>query len=658
MRIAKIKIPLEQTKSVNLKEIDLTKKPLGSVVALVGKNGSGKSRILNFVKEYPKKIDAISFYEDYLMFLPINIMNNVIDNYNQGKNLMSNYKKNIDENEKKRLTSHITQSFPSILNRLIKLSDGYIKVIDNDELQKIKSNINNNILSFEKILSNVHFDNYITNPELIINNKPNDNILLNEINEFNNNETINYLKKLSVNIVSEEFNLYIKNRNQPEVIKNEIKKNKSFQLFEKFQKFVKEFLGKEFSYKQSTTGNTIDSVLHFNDQPFNIGLLSPGQKTLFAYAILFFYLEVNSKANINECIIIIDEPEKHLHPEAQIKLIDAIKSIIKDKGQLWIATHSVHILSHLEYDEILMVKDDGIILPSRTTPGNSFNDLMGLEDHIGELSSFINSISEWAYGNFMKQCFVEPDIIFGNNPNDPQFKLFKEFIEEKSEINLLDYGAGKGRIGYTIKEDNEIKQKIKYSAFDPNLDNEEFLKNVPNIERHYTNQNQIPEDTFDCVLLCNVLHEISPKDWKEVLNNIKRILNSDGYLIIIEDKFLPKGEDANEFGYLILGTEETKKLLDTDEVIELKLKEKELEERIIFNVFKEGQIEPNEKTILESIKLLNQSSLKKLKTLRKEFKENNDVSIGRKYANETQLYINSLLAIEDLSSKTVKTEKL
>ena len=30
MRIAKIKIPLEQTKKVNLKEIDLTKKQLGS----------------------------------------------------------------------------------------------------------------------------------------------------------------------------------------------------------------------------------------------------------------------------------------------------------------------------------------------------------------------------------------------------------------------------------------------------------------------------------------------------------------------------------------------------------------------------------------------------------------------------------------------------
>ncbi|WP_276974980.1 hypothetical protein [Flavobacterium filum] len=40
MRISKIKVPLGETKTVNLKEINLTKKPLGSTVALVGKNGA------------------------------------------------------------------------------------------------------------------------------------------------------------------------------------------------------------------------------------------------------------------------------------------------------------------------------------------------------------------------------------------------------------------------------------------------------------------------------------------------------------------------------------------------------------------------------------------------------------------------------------------
>src|SRR5690606_36261233 len=116
---------------------------------------------------------------------------------------------------------------------------------------------------------------------------------------------------------------------------------------------------------------------------------------------------------------IIDEPEKHLHPDAQISVINALKGIVSQSGQLWIATHSVHILSHLEYDEIMMVEDNKIIPPSRTTPGRSFNSLMGLEGHIFKLIEFINSVSEWAYGNFMLQCFKEPEVVFGNDPNDP-----------------------------------------------------------------------------------------------------------------------------------------------------------------------------------------------------------------------------------------------
>jgi ABC-type polysaccharide/polyol phosphate transport system ATPase subunit len=46
MRISKLKIEKALTDEKRLKEIDLTKKPFGSTVALVGKNGAGKSRIL------------------------------------------------------------------------------------------------------------------------------------------------------------------------------------------------------------------------------------------------------------------------------------------------------------------------------------------------------------------------------------------------------------------------------------------------------------------------------------------------------------------------------------------------------------------------------------------------------------------------------------
>lgn len=652
MRIAKIKIPIEKTRLKKLKEIDLSKKALGSVVALVGKNGAGKTRVLDFVEGYVNTLDAEHFFEDYIEYLPISISKQSVDLIRRGKASLIQYKNSsgaIQEQHK----NTIDQIYKSISGKIKLLSKAYIKVVDNDELQKIKESFNNN-LTFEAILKNNHFDNL--NDQNFLNQaqaQPQlmQNLVLNEFSSFNNNSTIDYLKKLSIDIVSEEFGLYIKNRTNPGIIIDEIKKNKSFQLFVKFQEYVKQFLGKDFDYKQITQGNTVDSILHFNNEPFNLELFSPGQKTLFAYAILFFYLDTNSKTNIKDSIIIIDEPEKHLHPEAQIKLIDALKSIVKEKGQLWIATHSIHILSHLEYDEILMVKDDEIILPSRTTPGKSFNDLMGLENHILELSEFINSISDWAYGNFMCQCFKEPDVILGNDANDPQFKLFKEFILDKSNVKLLDFGAGKGRIGVTLKSDDEINKKIEYTAFEPDNENLEFLRAIPGTKNVYQNKDGIPNDSFDCVILCNVLHEIRPQEWIETLNSIKRVLTQGGFLLIIEDKFLPKGEEANEFGYLILGIEETKKLLKSTDAIELKLNEKELSDRILFTAFRKEQINPDEKSVMIALELLNKNSYKRLKDLRKIKNRESDLSIGRKYANETQLYINSTLAIEAFISK-------
>lgn len=648
MKIAKLKVPLTATQKVHLKEVDLTKKSLGSVVVLVGKNGAGKSRILKFVEKYIETFDFENYFEDHLLNIPASIISPFESSIAQASHILKQLKgQNYTEQQKRQTKTQAQQHMAGFMQRLKQLGQAYIKVVDNDDLKNIKDSINNNnSLSFKNILANSHFDTIIANPAIIANPQPNQLFLLNEFSAFNSQSTINYLTSLASEIVTEEFNLYIKNRENPELIREEIKDKLSFQLFEKFQTYVKQFLGKDFSYQQTANGNTVNSVLHYNNEPFDLKLFSPGQKTLFAYAILFFYLDVNSKTNIRESIIIIDEPEKHLHPEAQITLVNALKSIIEKTGQLWLATHSVHILSHLNYDEIIMVKDDEIILPSRTTPGKSFNELMGLDTHINELLTFISSISEWAYGNFMVQCFKEPEVIFGKNIDDPQFKLFKEFFTDKTNIELLDFGAGKGRIGYTIAEDEDISKKIIYTAYEPDKGNFELLNAIPNKKATFSNIDDIPKNSFDCVVLCNVLHEINPKEWLNTLSSIKELLKENGYLLIIEDRYLPKGENAHEFGYLILGTEETNILLGTPSLAQLKLSDSEYADRIIFNAYSKKEINPSNETITNAVKKLKESCFNNIKLIRK--KDNKDISRGRRYANETQLYINTQLALEVL----------
>lgn len=641
MRISKLQIPESMTKLKNLKEIDLSKKKLGSMVALVGKNGAGKSRVLKFVEDYIKNSTVDHYLFEHITHIPKSITipyTSAIRSANETIDALKN--PNISRSTKEVLTKQLNDQMLPFVNYVRRMGPSYVKLVDNDDLKVIKESITND-LSFESLLANTHHETFFSNN--ISNNSKQTNPL-NEFTVFNNKNTLKYIGNLADEIISDRFELYLENDDNLEKIERELKEKKSYKLFYCFKGYIQKFLGKEFTYrKNKSTNKTISSSLFYNNQPFNIDNFSPGQKTLFAYAILFFFLEINSKANIRESIIIMDEPEKHLHPEAQINLINAIKDIVSDKGQLWIATHSINILSHLDYDEIIMVKDDEIIPPSRYTPGKSFNELMGLENHIQELTEFVNSLSDWAFANFMTQCFTNPDVVFDTNVNDPQYLLFKTFIKTTPSINLLDFGAGKGRIGYTISEDEGIKSKINYYAFEPNRDHDEFLSSISDIKGVYKNSTDIVDNFFDCVVLCNVLHEIHPKDWVSTIDRVKQALKDEGYLLIIEDKFLPKGEHANQCGYLILGLDEIKYLCNTKNAIQIKSQDSAYRDRIIFCAIKKEDIYTNTEGVIKSIKKLQSSSLAAIKDLRNNI---SDISQGRRYANYTQLYINSILALE------------
>jgi energy-coupling factor transporter ATP-binding protein EcfA2 len=65
--------------------------------------------------------------------------------------------------------------------------------------------------------------------------------------------------------------------------------------------------------------------------------LSSGEKEVFF--ILSFFL----RNNIAESVVVIDEPELHLHPELARKLIQLMRSI-KPQNQVWCATHSAELV--------------------------------------------------------------------------------------------------------------------------------------------------------------------------------------------------------------------------------------------------------------------------------------------------------------------------
>lgn len=109
---------------------------------------------------------------------------------------------------------------------------------------------------------------------------------------------------------------------------------------------------------------------------FDITGLSSGEKQLFLRALSLKFLEVNNS------VILIDEPEISLHPEWQRKIIDVYESI-GENNQFIIATHSPHIIGNIESKQLRVMKKDkdGIKL----VDNNELNETYG--KNIGDILS-------------------------------------------------------------------------------------------------------------------------------------------------------------------------------------------------------------------------------------------------------------------------------
>ncbi len=282
MRISKIKLEKKYTEQKGLNEIDLTKKNLGSVVALIGKNGTGKSRILKIVEEYItlnityKEIENgnISKISDKKNSPYKNEIEKLQEQFNLLNRTNINKIKSVEiENQIKTLKSQNEKYF------LEKVRSS-IKVVNLEEVNKIKDQLtlktlNDKEITFEDILNNSY-----------LNKSKAGNF--NEFSELFTENTINYFEKISSETIKERIDLYLDYPDNLEKINEEIKTKKSNQLFISFQSYVRQFLGKEFTYKQNKNKD-FKSVLYFDNIPFKTSLLSPGQQILLLMLFCFFF---------------------------------------------------------------------------------------------------------------------------------------------------------------------------------------------------------------------------------------------------------------------------------------------------------------------------------------------------------------------------------
>lgn len=653
MKFNKIKIPESTTKSKGISEINIQR--LNNVVAFVGKNGSGKSRILDLIEtNLFKTIEIYMLLNNSISFPPkqLGSLISILDKYKEYFLLQEkvNYltkqisKDPSNQNFKKELTETNTKliqtprpSNNDQLNNLLNLRNilerNYLRRINNEDIRKLQQaivkNPADNFISFENLIesnTNATFD-------------------YDEFKTINRSALI-YLSKLPNKLTYDYFDcLGDESKYQTRI---------SYKRYLALKKFVKDFLNKDLTWERrkinhSETENGIQSTSSgfwkLNNREFNYTEFSEGEKTLFTYALLFFLLDQNPKLNIRESIILIDEPELHLHPDSEIDLINGIRNVIGETGQLIIATHSINILSTLNYDEIFMVKDGVIKHPTQSTPGESLSELMSIQERVDKLIDFMNSVSIWTFVNFMAQCFSEPEAIQSSRENDPQIDAFKNAIKNnlnKQSAMLLDFGAGKGRVYERIKSDHNFINKINYSALEPREEYHSEI-NKQGATLIYKSYKEIPENTFDFVLLCNVLHEIPLDEWEENLNKIIKSLKTNGYLIIIESEVLNKGEKIGEIGYLILNIEELQKLFNLKE-LPLSINGHEKEGITCGVINKSDLTEVTKDSIYNCLNELDKNTLKKIESLRKEEHLSNEIyGVGRKSAFLSQQNINARL---------------
>jgi len=671
MRFETIKISEEITKTKGIEEINMQR--LSNVVALVGKNGSGKSRILDLIEEnvfnninfqmifnnsvtnLPKNLERLKNkifpFKDTLIYqekikeieekLKINPDNEFLK---KEKNDLNNYWFHLQINPMNQ--TQVENTIRQISHDVSMLKKLYFRRIRNKEIQQLQQAIGNekdNQLTFETLIENVTVETNYDELQSI------------------HKSALRFLSKLPHQLAYDQYDCIANNK----VFKDRI----SYKRFLSLKKFIKDFLNKDLTWEQKTskgnlteTGNnvTFTGEWKIEGRPFNYSEFSDGEKTLFAYALLFFLLDQNPNLNIKESMILIDEPELHLHPDSEIDLIEGIKNAIGDKGQLIIATHSINILSMLNYEEIFMVKDGIITSPSQYTPGKSLSELMGIEDRVNKLSDFLSSISTWTFVNFIVQCFTNPDVIEFAHENDPQVTSLKELIALNSENKknlLLDFGAGKGRLYEQAIQDEEFKSLVEYYALEPDNKFHHFLTSK-GIKQIFSNYTELEEESFDFIVLCNVLHEIKLEEWLLTLNKIINALKASGSLIIIEAKYLTKGEQIGTIGYLLLDEFEIQTLFNLKHFPFI-LKHKESCNNITSVLIPKTELsELNTNNILETMKALEINTFKKIQELR--FKKDEislSTKIGREYAFLSQLHINSKLAQNFLNEQINKTKK-
>lgn len=342
-------------------------------------------------------------------------------------------------------------------------------------------------------------------------------------------------------------------------------------LYDKLIKNIRQFLSVDVK-----PGDTLFPELFGRSLPTSH--LSDGQNILLQIALA---LTFNTDDALKDVIYFFDEPETHLHPKALIEFISTIQTTISQgDGQLFIATHSLPLMAHIGIDNIWYIDNQGIEKAPRSLY-SMMDSMIGDEQRQFNMLTFFYEPISYALTRYAVESLESTRVASDSNPNDSQLKIMREILSGLEKVKVLDYGAGAGRLIPALKKSfgEDFSTRIDYFAYNKTgtIDKvyedlckdrikEAYEINSSCVENRYLTDQTLGENgPYDIVILCNVLHEISPQNWIDIFTQIGNLLTNNGFALILEDLLMLRGELAHNFGFIVLTPEGARILFGIDD---------------------------------------------------------------------------------------------
>mgnify|MGYP004462135885 FL=1 len=183
---------------------------------------------------------------------------------------------------------------------------------------------------------------------------------------------------------------------------------------------------------------------------FDITGLSSGEKQLFLRALSLKFLDVNNS------VILIDEPEISLHPQWQRKIIDVYKSI-GENNQLIIATHSPHIVGSVKSENLrVMTKDtDGIKIINNDNLSETYG------KNIGDILCTTMELDSLRNEDITDKLNKVYDLLSKNLYNTDEFKDVFNYL--RKYLGDADKDIMRIRLDMSIREKRNVSNEAKGS---------------------------------------------------------------------------------------------------------------------------------------------------------------------------------------------------